>query len=287
MVGAAGILMALPVVLERRSRKPDVIVWPFVGFALGRTVCAATRLDLLSLCHVLTAWTGVVSVIYASRRPGQARHALRWMAFPLGIVALIQTLPAMQNTLINRNTLGMAIIPVLAAWLDDRLDWRLIVPVLALSLTVSRGAIIASALMVAWYYAVMRVAVPLTVAAVPVLMAVRNPSSVKIHANYWLAGIRGFLSSPLIGLGPARLGSVELVGHAHNILLTVASWSGITGLGLLGWGFWRGRQGWSMLPRWARAGVIGLALAGMVDDWSLHPLIMALTGALASSLSSN
>jgi len=274
--GAAGILPAL---LEARSRKLCPMVSLFVLFAVGRSLTALVRWDLLSLCHVLTAWTGVAAAIYAAGRPQEVRPALRWMVVPLLAVAAVQAWPGMQNTFINRNTLGMALVPVIAAWLDDR---RVILPVVGLALTLSRGPMVATALMAGWYWSALRYALPGTAFAVPLLLAVRNPNSLRIHAAYWLAGVRGFLRSPLTGLGPARLGSANLEGHAHNIPLTVASWSGLMGLGLLGWGLWLSREAWSNLPRWAMAGVIGLALAGLMDDWTLHPMIMVMAGALVS-----
>ena len=270
-------------VIQRPRWSIPPLAWVFIGLALGRT--ATARVTWESLCHVISAWTAVVAAVYAAGRPGQIRPALRWMAVPLTIVALVQAMPYQQNFFVNRNTLGMALIPTLAAWLDERADWRIGIPTVGLALTVSRGAILASAMAAAWYYAVLRVAVPMTAAAAPVLMSLRTPGSVRIHLTYWAAAARGFLRSPVRGLGPARLGSSELVGHAHNVILSVASWSGLVGLGCLAWGIWRGREGYRELPRWALAGLIGLALAGLVDDWTLHPLIMAMAGGLAAAKS--
>ena len=282
VVGLAAVLIPLPVVLERRSHKPGPMLWLWVGFALARSLAAAQRSDLISLCHLLSAWTAVMAALYAERRPARVRIALRWMAIPLGIVALIQAMPYQQNIFINRNTLGMALIPPLAAWLPDdhRVRGTLLIPLVGILLTLSRGAMISAALMAAWYWSLLPVALPATAAVIPALLAIRNPATLRIHADYWLAGWRGLLESPLIGLGAARLGSADLVGHAHNVILTVASWSGLVGLGLVGWGITRARDGWGMLLRWGRAGVIGLALAGLADDWTLHPLIMAMAGAM-------
>ena len=283
---AGGILLALPVVLEARSQKIGPMVWPFMGLAVGRSLSAVIALirsvpmeNPQVLLYVLTGWTGVAAALYAERRPDQVRPALRWMAVPLAVVAAVQALPYMQNTFINRSLLGMAFVPVLAAYLGSR--W-VIVPALGLALTVSRGAILSSLAMAGWFYALLPLAIPATLAAFPVLMALRNSRSINIHLMYNLAGWYGFLEAPLLGLGPDRLGYFTPTGHAHNVILDVASWSGLMGLGLLGWGLWRARSAWAALPRWAQAGIIGLGLAGLVDDWTLHPIIMAMAGAIAA-----
>jgi len=179
------------------------MVWPFMGLAVGRSLSAVIALirsvpmeNPQVLLYVLTGWTGVAAALYAERRPDQVRPALRWMAVPLAVVAAVQALPYMQNTFINRSLLGMAFVPVLAAYLGSR--W-VIVPALGLALTVSRGAILSSLAMAGWFYALLPLAIPATLAAFPVLMALRNSRSINIHLMYNLAGWYGFLEAPLLG----------------------------------------------------------------------------------------
>lgn len=277
----AGIVGAAFLLWDKRPKRIPVTIWLPLGLAIGRSISLIQAFNLLSIAHVLTAWTVVLALIAASARQQEVILALRWMTLPLLALAIVQAGGNLQNCFMNRNHLGMALIAPLAAWFPERrrISIKEIVGILGVLvgfiLSLSRGAMIAAILMSGWYFGLLQIMIPLTIAMAPCLIFLRNPSSIRIHLDYFQTGLISFRQSILLGLGPGRLAG-GLEEHAHNIIITIMAWSGLSGLASASYGLVRSWPGLKKLPRWALAAIFGLALSGLVDDWTSHTLIMAM-----------
>lgn len=94
-----------------------------------------------------------------------------------------------------------------------------------------------------------------------------EPASYAIRLSFWVDAWRGFLLSPLWGIGPGQYHT--LIGgwmHAHNIVATTAAEMGLIGLAALGWLAWVIARGFHTLPTWAAALVAAYATWSMVDE---------------------
>lgn len=273
--------LAWPIFLPNPRTTP--LFWPLALVALGRSVLFLHDPGYEALPYALAAWTAPAAALVAVSYPGEVRQALRCLSVPL--LALAVTQLACPNCFMNRNTVGMALIGPLAASLPDNWrSWRQYAPVApvalvcaGLALTLSRGALLSALVMAGWYYHALGAALPLAAAVFPLLMQARNPMSVPMHLAYWRGAWDTWRSAPIIGAGPG--GQV----HYHNLILTTAAWTGLAGLGALGGAVVKLHRYVRRLPRWAGAGLLGLLLCGLVDDWSGQPLIMGILAGLLTS----
>lgn len=118
--------------------------------------------------------------------------------------------------------------------------------------------------------------------SLPILFLWKKGSAM-IRLCYWQAAIEAFISSPLLGIGPASCYQwitprCELAPHAHNIFLTILAEMGIIGLAVFGLLLWQIWQHHRPGPAWAA--LCGFMVHSLVDDpiwfWSVGLGVMSL-----------
>lgn len=273
----------------------------FVGYKALRGQLPATPLDLplilLMLIASISSWLsiwrlgsqvrlstliGYIAAYYficlgvseekLNRNVIRAGWVLIATYLALGIYRL--WVPAMSlHDLGNGNVLASVLLLILpfGQRLPTRRLWWLwfVAGTLAMFSTHSRGGLLGLlvALGVLWRVD-KRLIIGAGVVSLPVLF-IWKKGSAMIRLCYWRAAIEAFLSSPIVGIGPASCyqwitSRCELAPHAHNIFLTILAEMGLLGLaalGLLLWQIWRHRRSG---PAWAA--LCGFMVHSLVDD---------------------
>jgi hypothetical protein len=93
-----------------------------------------------------------------------------------------------------------------------------------------------------------------------------NPAGYAWRLQFWADAWQGFLSSPLVGLGPGMYYTLNDWPHAHNILATTAAEGGVIGLAALGLLIWAVTRRWAGLPSWAAAVILAFGAWSLVDE---------------------
>lgn len=272
--------LSLPMVLCQwpRHQRTFPVVWPLVGLAAARLI-ATTQATAgpFTIPFLAASATAVVVALAANPHQDQIIPALQTAGLALAAVAAFQLVVA-QNSLMNQNTIGMALLPAWCASLPQirrRRLWPGLAIGLGLLLTISRGAILAAGLATVAFFGAWRW-LPLPIALLPGLLILRNHGTIGIHWRLWSEAIRIWLDNPLLGIGPGHLPSGSF--HGHNVLLSLLAWCGLAGLALVGIGAWLGIRRRPTWPRWAACSLLALGLAGLVDDWTVWPVCMGMAG---------
>lgn len=283
LVGLVGALL----LLSRRgasrcapTRCAPTGVYPLAGLALGRLISAVWH---------GSGWQYVlVAVAAVAAYPAMAEHKDRIQAdlqnFGIGLVGL-EILQLGTGYFINLNLMAHLLLISLAAWLPEIRRGGRWIPAAsvaaALVATTSKGASIAMVIMLAVYWRHAWVALPVAPAAGALVWLARPWKSVQWRLKCWAAAWAKICEDPVFGKGPGAFAWDNVMAtHAHNGLLNILLWDGTVGMVLTGIGaavVWMAR---SRYPRWALAGLLGVSVHYLVDDFTGCALCLVMVGAL-------
>lgn len=274
------------VAAPRPFRPPRLaLLAPLAGIALGRVLSAIST--GIWNPNVLTPLAALVAFCAFLSRRDEIPRALQKFGLVLAGVAIANLALGDPSYFVHRNRLAAMLIPCLAAWLPELRRggrWRPgALVALALVSTVSRAGMLAGLAVVAWYGGWARVALPVAVVATPLLIQLRNHQVIAWRLECWRQALGLWQSSPVFGVGPGThiWPGVKTGIHAHNALLSALAWTGsvggallLAGVGVGAWAVWPARRGW------AAAGLVGIVIHHLTDDFSGCAVLLALAAGL-------
>lgn len=92
------------------------------------------------------------------------------------------------------------------------------------------------------------------------------PASVGWRLTFWADAWRGFLSAPVLGIGPWQFWRLDKWSHGHSLALTTAAEGGLLGLAALGLLAWAIIRQWSALAVYAQAVIAALLFWSIFDE---------------------
>jgi len=262
-------------------------------------------------------FAGLAAPMFAMyMRPPALGRQLRRLGLVLAGVALANLVAGDPSYLLHRNILAGCLVPCLAAWLpqlqmgrknagyglsrptDDHPTCRprrtysgpicFGLVALALCSTVSRAGILAGLLLIAWHYRLFWRGVLAAGLLAPGLVMLRNSSVINWRLTCWAKALDLWQTSPWWGVGvgvpvwPASASG----GHAHNLWLGALAWTGVIGLAalLVGQGLtWRNLSRHKAWHTWQAAGLVGMMVHSITEDFTGCLLWLLLLGALLVS----
>lgn len=286
--GAVGVGLGVLLLFRNSIQTYKPGIWPLVGLALARTISAVVHGSGYEFA--LVAWTGPIAYLVIARDPAGIPRTLR--QFGIGLVG-VQLLMLGMGYLINRNLIAHLLLISLAACLspDTGNAPRPVVTImisLALISTLSKGAAIGAVAMLAWWWgrAWILAAAPPTVYG---LWLLRPWGSVQWRLDCWAATWRKIQIRPALGWGPGTFPiDHAMAAHAHNGLLNLLLWDGVLGLALLGAGCVVSLEDYKSTRNrtrgWALAGLFGVGIHYLVDDFSGCALCVAMLASLLAGI---
>lgn len=264
-------------------------LWPLAAPSLARIISAA--LHGSGWDYALISLTGPIAYLYWSREPHRIAPSLR--RFGLVLVG-VQAVMLLVGYVISSNLMAHCLMLCLAACLapgshDERIPRPLVTAVISLALvsTLSKGAAMGAVAMLAWYWSVAWVALPVAPLAAWGLWQFRPWDSLGWRLRCWAEAARKVYRSPWIGHGPGAMAwDHPMAAHAHNLSLNTLLWDGALGLALIVAGSTVAARARKTFPRWAIAGLIAYLVHTLVDDFTGSALCLALLAALLATAAS-
>lgn len=281
-----GLLILL---LRRESPRWGPGIWPLVGLALGRLISAAAHNSGWDMA--LAACAGPVAYLVWHNRPDRTDNALRVASLLLLLLASVQLSGSLY--LLNRNVLAHFMLLTIPAWLMLAEDRELIPASLAMAAalalliagTGSKGATLGALVLGLTWLGAAWIAVPVAPAAGILLVQYSRWNSIQWRLTNWRKALAIWLRHPLLGAGPRTPTWPEHPAgvHGHNLLMTTLAWDGVLGALLLAGGFWLLIRRLPRWPRWVAAGLIGVGVHYLVDDFSWSAASLAMLAALLAA----
>lgn len=261
--------------------------WPLAGLAAGRWLSALYHGAGYSWAFIAT--TGPLAYLALAGQRDRVPDLLR----RFGLVLLpVQAAMLIAGYFISSNLMAHLLMICWCAWhprifraerrSQDTLAWLAMGA--ALASTASKGAAAGAVVGLCLYAGMGWVAIPAAPVAAGLAWLARPWASMRWRLACWASAWERAGANVMIGAGPGSMAmDHHMAVHAHNLALNVLLWDGVLGLMLLGIGagiIWLERRRW---PAWAAAGLAGMLIHYLVDDFTGCALCLVLSAALLAA----